>query len=352
MYLVMYIALLSLAAYDVFVESRDNLFIQSDSNIKKKMFLIANLALVIIASMRYYIGTDYGTYVEIFNGIHHINDYSYLEIGFRAIIVLIKTITDNSNWLFVVMAVISIYYFYEGVKSSSKKTMVSVFIYFNIFYISYIFNAMRQGFAMSVFLYSLRYFEKKDLKKIIILSIIASSIHSSGLYILLAYILKHIKIDKKIYPYIIGFGIILCFFNPFEMIITNIPILGIREKFMAYSQYSESIDLISVLQRLAILVLLIINHDRFEDEDKSILNIYIWGWILYCILSFDGVVTTRVNMFFRVLEVILLPNLINNMDESKMKKIIYVFIVLWTLATLIINLRNPDNYPYKIINLI
>lgn len=351
MYLVMYMALLSLAIYDVFVESNES--DKSNEELKEKIFIGVNILLVIIASLRHYIGTDYGTYVEIFNGIHSINDYSYLEIGFRFIIVLIKTVTHNSNWLFVVMAAISIYYLYKGIKESSKKPLVSIFIYFNIFYIGYIFNAMRQGFAMSIFLYSLKYFKAKDLKKIIILSIIASTIHSSGLYILLAYVLKYVKIEKKLYPYIVGVGVILCLFNPFEFIITNIPIPVIREKFMVYSQYSENIGLVSIAQRLIILVLLIINNDKFEDEeDRSILNIYIWGWILYCILSFDGVITTRVNMFFRVLEVILLPNLINKIDDIKMKKLIYVFIVLWTLATLFINLRNPDNFPYKIINLI
>ena len=176
--------------------------------------------------------------------------------------------------------------------------------------------------------------------------------YSSGICILIAYILRNIKISKKLYIYILILGTVFCFFNPIEPIIVNFPFFGIKEKFIAYIQFSETISLIDILQRMTILIIFMINVDKFEGRDKKVFNVYIWGWIFYCLLSFNATVATRINMFFRVLEVILLPNLLCNCKNQTMKIFLYIFIVLWTLATLIISLMNPYNFPYKIINLI
>lgn len=343
MYLVIYLALLFLI-----IKEND---LKENLDINKKVFPIIVITLGIIAGFRYYVGTDYGTYLEIFNGINTINDYSYIEFGFRILILFIKMFTNSAVALFVLMSVLSMLFLYYGIKKLTDKTILSIFIFYGIFYIGYIFNAVRQGFAMCVFLYSIQYFEEKNIVKILICTVIATLIHSSGIYIPIAYIAYNIKLKDKYYIYILICGLILLLFNPLKQILMHINILGIGEKVRTYMSINsnDKLGIVSIVQRLVLISLMLMSLRLMKEKDKKIFNIYILGWIAYTVFSFQGTISTRINMFFRILEIILLPNIIESITNEKYKKYMYLFIILWISVILIVDLRNPANFPYKIV---
>ena len=345
MYLFMYISLL-------FLVTREN-NLKEKIDINKKIFPIVIIILGLIAGFRYYVGTDYGTYIELFNGINSIKDYSYVEFGFRVLILFIKMFTSSSVALFVLMSVLSMLFLYYGIKKLTDKTILSIFIFYGIFYIGYIFNAVRQGFAMCVFLYSIQYFEERNIVKILICTVIATLIHSSGIYIPIAYIAYNITLKDKYYIYILICGLILLLFNPLQKILVNINILGIGEKVTTYMSINpnDKLGIVSILQRLILMSLMLISLRIMKVKDKKIFNIYVLGWIAYTVFSFQGIIATRINMFFRILEIILFPNIIENITNEKNKKYMYLFIILWISVILIVDLRNPANFPYKLVRI-
>ena len=78
---------------------------------------------------------------------------------------------------------------------------------------------------------------------------------------------------------------------------------------------------------------------------RQLLNIYLLGLFVYLGLSEFNVLATRFNMFFRVLEVILIPLVMSRLRGPKFA-LIYItttallFATLWTVA-------NEPDYQYQ-----
>lgn len=344
MYLLNYISLLLLSFISV--------FISLDKKLKNILYFYSVVSLITMGCLRDYIGTDYATYVQIFDFIENININSNIEIGFQFIMIFIKNLLNDHRIMFAFVMIVSMIFFYKGVLKSSEYPIFSTFIFFSVFYVEYLFNGIRQGLTMCIFLYSLKFYKENNIKKILILSIIATSIHSSGIIIFLAYFLKDIYLSNVQKILILVIGIILCYINPFEKILIMIPIDFIRNKLISYgmSDFYQSFTLTNILQRVLILVFLIFNSKYISKNIKYIFNIYFLGWVVYFLFSFEPIIATRINMFFRILEIILFPNIIYNM-KGKYKIFSFLLVVLWCSILLLSILKNPYNYPYKMINL-
>ena len=136
-----------------------------------------------------------------------------------------------------------------------------------------------------------------------------------------------------------------------QSILSKISILGLAEKVNAYSIYSKRLDIIDILQRVVILVILLINFKTFSNRDEKLFNIYILGWICYSIFSFDGMIATRINMFFRIIEIILFANVIKKKNNRLLRVGLYFFIIIWASLILVVSLNNPYNFPYRSIKI-
>lgn len=344
MYLLNYILLLSFSFVSI--------FISLDKKIKNIIYFYLIIMLTIMGCVRDHIGTDYTTYSQIFNSLDSINVNSNIEVGFQFIILFIKHFNSTNVVIFAFIMLISMLFFYKGVFKTSKYPIFSTFIFFSIFYVEYLFNGIRQGLAMCIFLYAITFYYKNDLKCIVLLTFIAMTIHTSGIIIFLGYLLKNIKISNKEKVFILVIGIIVCFINPFEKILFMIPIDYIHDKLTTYtvSGIYEKFTLFNVLQRVLLLIFLILNSKYIKKNDEYLFNIYFFGWIFYVLFSFAPIASTRLNMFFRILEIILIPNVLYGM-KSKNKLFNFLIIVLWCSVILISVLRNPYNYPYRMIGI-
>ena len=166
--------------------------------INKKFLIIFIFFLTMITGIRYFNGVDYGTYSSIFKGIKNINDYLYLEILFRLIIVFNNKIL-NYNYNFMTFSILNFIFLYFALKKI-KYPFLGLFIYINLFWINYSFNGMRQGIAMNIFLFALLlpniYF--------FILAILSTAIHKVSLFIFLIskiifYVKRRIKYQNFIF---------------------------------------------------------------------------------------------------------------------------------------------------------
>jgi len=329
-----------------------DIFINLNLKYKSKNIMIAFICIILsfIAGVRFYIGVDYGTYLQVYNGINNINDYNYIEIGFRIITLIVKLVFDSEIAYFFIFAFLGIAYASKGIKNESNAPYMSFFIYFCIFYINYIFNGMRQGVVMGIFVYSLKYFRTNEFKKVLFISLISLSIHSSGIYIMIAYFIRNIELKYKYYWIILFVGILLCLYNPLESILSKIHIFGISQKINSYNNtFLGSLDMIGILQRVLILLIFILNINLINKNSnaKQLLNIYVLGWIAYCLFSFQSMLATRINMFFRIIEIILLPYVSYNIKNRPLKLVIFIIIILWCGILLVSQLDNYHNFPYK-----
>ncbi|GKU77026.1 transmembrane protein EpsG [Paenibacillus sp. L3-i20] len=346
-YLLSYITLLVLSLKEI-TTSR---FYSGNIN---KLIIGCLLVFSIIAGIRYGIGTDYFNYLEIFNYVNVISDYGYLEPGFRFVIVLIKSLGFSVESLFFFFSFITLFYMFYGIKKTSIYPMFSVFLFITVFYIGYVFNGVRQGIAMALFVYLLIDIEQRNFKKVLLYTIIGLTLHFSAIFIMVGYFFSRLKFSRKSYVILTVLLVVAIFTNH---IWTNAFMYlmpdYIQTKIDIYANgIVGGIDSIGVLQRLLLLILFLIYYNKLKMVNASfewIFKLYFLGFVFYAMFSFQEMFATRINMFFRILEIILLPYILC-LDINKYKKwSLLIIIIAWATLLFVSQLTHSFNFPFRTI---
>jgi hypothetical protein len=312
------------------------------------------LMMILIAGFRYKVGKDYVAYEHIFKNISSIYDFPLIEIGFKYIVLFLKSIELHYLEIFFIMSIITFLLYYKAIVEQTKYTFFAFFLFFNTYMITSVYSGLRQGLAMGIFLFLLNDIYKRNIFKVFLGSIIAFSIHITGILILIIYFIpRNINIKKL---YIIVFVIcsfIFVYIDISKYFIDYFP-LYIQMKFIDYSEdFSEKINIIRVLQRVVLIIPFLIYYDlilKKSDKLKYFLYIYLIGFFIYMIFSFNLAFATKINQFFRVLEIIMFPMLLELIRNKTNKIILFILIVIWSTLILKLFLSIPENYPYRLWN--
>ena len=312
------------------------------------------LYLIIIAGIRFKIGVDYKTYLDMFRGIYNFRDYDYLEFGFRYIIAFFKQLGLPPQFFFALFAFLTLYPLKKILEESSHFPIFSLFIYLCIFYTAYVFNVMRQGIAMTIFLFSFKYILNNEIKMVILLTLVAISFHFSGIIIFFSYLITRLRINfsqKDILLILISFTIFSFFSSYFIKLFLFILPPIVSNKILSFAnRFEGSVTIIGLAQRLLIIAPLLYHYKKLINVDndfKKIFFVYVFGYILYCTFSFQELFITRINMFFRILEIILIPYLFRINLKINEKKLIYVLFVIWGFMVYVSVFNKSDYFPYR-----
>jgi transmembrane protein EpsG len=99
-YITMYLSILLFSIFEFF-----------NRNKHKSLIIVLFIFLFIISGFRYYVGTDYASYLSIFRYSNSISSYSHLEIGFRFLNFVFFTIGINEVYYFTFYAGITLIFF-------------------------------------------------------------------------------------------------------------------------------------------------------------------------------------------------------------------------------------------------
>lgn len=293
--------------------------------------------LIFFSGVRVGTGIDYYSYLDMWYYVKPINEIenfylSAVEPGFVFLISLIKFFTNKSIYFYLVTSLLAILPIYPTlVKLNIRYKIISFFIYFLVFYITYPFNVVRQGIAMGIFIFSLPFILKQRFFLVLFLSIIAGLIHSTGFLIIIAFLAIYIKINVK-YFLIIG---LLISFICWRLDILNYILfnyLGVSEVFVEL--FSKSTSIFQVITRILLMLILFyfglkINYLVFN----KIFIIYLLGFFIYIALLNHNLLATRFNMFLRVLEIILAPMLIERTKNIPTRlTLFFIFLIPFTYS--------------------
>jgi len=313
------------------------------------------LVLVGIASLRFETGTDFNAYLNFWNVATPLYDgidygYEYYEIGFRYATSFIKMFSEDSVLYFFSLSFISIYVFYLGAQKYYLSINLALFMYLCVFYLAYVFNGMGQAITMSIFVLSLNYFFEKKIIQIILITVLATLIHKSGLFIFLAYFLfrvfNTIKID---YLYYIGIPIMFIVYKMHLLILIFSNLFPDMVK--VYTKiFSESTSLFQMITRFMIVSVLFYFYKKSPNNlfYKNVFLVYLIGFLLYIGFSDFNMLATRINMFFRITEILLFSNIIMYSKNLFTKNIIFLMIVVIYSYSYFTLVNNPDFF-YKTI---
>jgi hypothetical protein len=309
------------------------------------------LVLVGIASLRLETGTDFNSYLSFWNAVTPLYDgidygYEYFEIGFRYFASFVKMFSENSVLYFFSLSFISLYVFYRGIQKYYVSVNLALFMYLCVFYLAYVFNGMGQAITMSIFVLSLSYFFEKKIIQIILITVVATLMHKSGLFILVAYFLYRIfNVIKIDYLYYIGIPVM---FIVYKM---NLLILIFSTLFPGMVKVyieilSEPTSLFQMITRFIIVSVLFYFYKKSPNNlfYRNVFLVYLIGFLLYIGFSDFNMLATRINMFFRLTEILLFSNIIMYSKNLFTKNIIFLMIVAIYSYSYFTLVNHPDFY--------
>lgn len=153
---------------------------------------------ILLASMRYGVGTDYGTYVSLFNQFSGLSLTDYLqtsstaEPGFYLLIQLSNILIGDSRIMFTLAAILSNVFFYLGLRRYGIRHPALVYFLYLTILFPMTLNVMRQGIAISIAFYAFSFILERNFKKYLIWMIMASLFHISALLLIPLYLVNRL----------------------------------------------------------------------------------------------------------------------------------------------------------------
>jgi hypothetical protein len=316
----------------------------SNKNEAKHFVTFSYFVLLLFASLRFGIGTDYFSYSWIFFALpENFSDISFLQIvsfsllvepGFSFLMILFKSLNLPFSYFIVLCAFISLGLTLYTIQKYSINKLLSLFIFFANYYMVYIESALRQGIAMTIFLYAFYdflYTRKKV--KYYLLIILGMTIHVSILITLCIPFI--VKIHKNIFrnPIIIVIMVMLSLVSSIFMPRVFGFIISIFSKKSGYFDRNLSLNIFPIGLRLLEMILVYIlfrkKYMMLSEREIMAVKVYISGVYIYLMVSSIG--QSRVSEYFTFIEIILLPNLLSYVKIKSRQVYRAVFLSLFIM---------------------
>lgn len=314
--------------------------------------MIAFLPMLIVSAIRYDVGWDY---LDIYtNGFFLIGQgympYYFSEIPFDWLVKLIYILSgQNPDWLFFICAIITFAFLAKACKDQSVNIVFSILLIFLIRYYFLTLNIVRQGIAMSICLYAIKFIKEKNFKKYFFTILLASCFHMMSLIYIFIYFLCQINWKKK----------------KNILIMALIPIVGVAlyiivTKFTKYgnyigSQYQGNQFLWhEIILSGSILMLATIEKNNIIYNKEYFKIYYIIQIITFiaAICSRFLPVADRIVWLFYVQNIFFIPIIIKNIKQFDQKLFILIILIILMSISVYAQVIMTDSYniiPYKTI---
>ncbi len=303
-----YNAILFLSVLFAFVAQKS--YQNNDKSIYQVFLSLSFLSVFIPAAIRYDIGTDYANYVYYFDLIK--NDYFVpkepLYILLNKVIALLGL---DVQWFFVITSFIICYFVYKIIPI--KHLPLGVFLYVVTLYL-HDYSAVRQGIAVVLVTYAIRFLSEKRMKKFFLYTALASLVHiATGLGILLVYPIVRRNYNKYFLLAIIAVSYVLIVrMNITQLILIYVGNLIPKYSWYLTSEFNRAVEMssgVGVLIRLFIAFIIVFFKDRIVVKNSKaniIINLYVLYVFAY-LLNLDVHIFERfrhIYQFFSILAVL------------------------------------------------
>jgi hypothetical protein len=248
------------------------------------------------------------------------------------------------------------------IKKYSLKPITSLLFFYCTFYLIYPYSAIRQSICISIFVfYLIPLLQNRKYLKYYLLSILLFTIHYSSIILFVIPIVNKIKNYNVSQVYIISgiaFIIGLLFYQFLFHFFSAIDVIA--GKISSYTGEAK-LDITSLILRIIMFVPILHTSKIFERNSMRdlFLKIYIFGFILYLLFMSSSLISSRINVYMRYFEMILLVDFLVYFFFKKWNRILsYSFIITIMTVLYIKNINsfidqgtyysevNFINYPY------
>ena len=323
----------------------------------KKLFYLYLFLLLILASFRYGVGPDYFGYESLYAFVNtplldqFRGDDTRLELGFRMLGSSLNSIGLSYQQYLALIALITLFYLGKTFRKYSVYPIVTLCLYFCMFYFVWVYSGIRQGLTLAIGVYYLLECLKtrKHIKFVIIIYLL-TLVHSSSLILLLFYVIAHLNLRRRT----LFISVFLCFCVSF------IPAVYLYE-IVSHLPYGERVGYYFLKSNVNInhfdfksisrLVLLIIiggffakNYGNNSEIQRKILAIYIMSFGVYYALRFVEVLASNASIYGFVLIVVILPNMYGELKAGPNSKVFLTFVAVLSIAFYFKTLNSMEDY--------
>lgn len=313
----------------------------------KKYLIIITIILTLFLILRdTSVGVDTDNYRKIFEYAHdktfiELLTYGRHEIGFKYYAKILSCICNNYYFFLAITSILSMIGFYFFSRDNSKNYFATIFIFITFNYYIYSFGLLRQALAISVLLYSIKFIKDRKFWKFLIFVIIASLFHKTALVFLPLYFLYNIKITKK--RFIIWLLIIIF------MLISKSLILDFILNYI-YKPANLSISSGGGYKMLILLIGASITSYYYQDKlildeknNQLYINMIFIATLIQVLATYFGIVF-RVTIYFSFSLIILVPLILNAINNVKIKRILFVLMYISLFAYYILSINSSPYY--------
>lgn len=313
---------------------------------RKKIFLIISFfILFLVMGLRSEdVGTDTKLYCNIFNKYSKMTFIQILQSGDSALLYglynkLVSLFSTSRNAIIIanslIICILTIYF----IKNNSKHVVLST-IYFCTFY--HFFNAMnisRQYIAIMFVANSIKFLKEKNLKKFVLINLIATLIHNTAIisFVLLPWMwMKKNSKNCGLYTLILVIGtlafdkLIVIFSNVFthyDLYFSNnlINDIGANKKVV--------ITIIYIFIAFLMHVLIKKMKKRNKDIENNEFNEFYLYYIINYVAIFLGIIAlktmliSRIEMYFSIFAIIYIPEVYSRIKNGIAINLIFTLIM-------------------------
>jgi hypothetical protein len=319
----------------------------STLNGKSKVFFYSYLfLLLILASFRYGVGPDYFGYEYLYSLVNtslveQIGNVTGQELIFRLLGSALNYINFSYQQYLAFTALLTLYYVGKICKKYSQYPVVSLYLYFCLFYFVWVFSGIRQGLTLAIGgYYLLECLESRKHIKFTIIVFLLSLIHASALILLLFYVLANLNLKRKT----ILIGVFICFcasLIPAAYLLEIFNRLPYGERIAFYaggdpSELTVSYFDFKSISRFILLILIGVvfakSYAKYGEIQRKIMDIYVASFGIYYALRFVEILAANASLYGFMLIVVILPNMYGKLKHGSNSKAFLIFASIFSVA--------------------
>lgn len=321
---------------------------------------------LLLASLRYGVGTDYGTYELLFNQFSrgsladYLQDSSSAEPGFYILVQISNFLTGDSAPMFAIAAALSLIFFYLGLNRYNIKHPALVYFLYLMVLFPMTLNLVRQGIAVSIVFYALSFFIERDFKKYLVFMIIAGLFHMSAFILLPVYFLNRLTKTKYENVYLTFLpklatvaGCILIFIPFFSSLVMQMPAFS---KYGMYTVNAGEGANYTLLLQIAILIsgIILIRRLINDSNRKLYTTIIIFATleVVFGTIGYSSTFIKRIGLYFSIFGFMLLAESTGVLKNWGGKVLSSCFVIGYGIVYFMIAyciLGQSDLFPYTLI---
>jgi hypothetical protein len=263
--------------------------IGSDTTLKKVCLWCLTLLLILVASLRYLSDNDYINYLKIFWGTSvdpvEIFNFEYfyhgLEKGFVVILWAIRVLEWHSQFLFFFCAFWTLIITSYTITRISNFPIISLFVYYSLFYLLVPFTQIRYGLAMSLLILSFYYYVNRKIVLFIILILLSFTIHVSSISGFVFIIIYELVKKKKTTYIVLIISFCISFIDLTKVIGYFMAFIGSTRHFQLFIESNRTdINYVSLVLNYISFIPFVIYRETIENKFKY------YNFLNACILSY------------------------------------------------------------------